>query len=161
MREYTVPALFLLWTGAAAAQTPPAPPQGLPEGWTVLKDARNLCRIAVPPEWTALAETKGAAVFRDTATAIAVVTSQPGQGFKPMPASLLKVLEIRKDSVFENTAKRVFYQDKHSTGAERPNAFSVSVPGKDGTCSCHVTFLPEIPAEIARKIALTLGAAPE
>lgn len=152
MREYAV--LFLLCLPAFAAQV--APP-----GWTVLKDSKGLCRIAVPPDWTPLQNTGGAAVYGDTSTAIAVVTSQPGQVFKPLPASLQRVLDIRKEHIFENTAKRVFYQDRISKGAENPNAYSVSVPAKDGTCSCHVTFLPSIPAETARKIAMSLSAVAE
>ncbi|MFB3829974.1 MAG: hypothetical protein ACE15B_24610 [Bryobacteraceae bacterium] len=151
MREYIVPALFLLCAQASPAQTAPE--------WSVLKDSKGLCQITVPPDWIPLADSKGAAVFRDSTTAIAVVTSQPGQGFKPLPASLQKVLDIRKEHVFENTAKRVFYQDRISKHAEHPNAYSVSVPGKDGTCSCHVTFLPSVPAETAKKIALSLRAA--
>jgi hypothetical protein len=149
-----VPALILLYLTISPAQTVPA-------GWNVLKDPKDLCQITVPPDWTALTESKGAAVFRDTTTAIAVVTSQPGQGFKPLPASLLKVLDIRKESIFENTAKRVFYQEKISKNADYPNAYSASVPGKSGTCSCHVTFLPSVSAEVARKIALSLNAVPE
>ena len=106
-------------------------------------------------------DSNGAAIFRDTGTAIAVVTSQPGQEFRPLTASLQKLLEIRKEHMFENTPKRVFYQDRISKGAENPNAYSASVPRKDGTCSCHVTFLPEVPAETAKKIALSLSAVPE
>ncbi len=154
MREHIVSTLFLLWLPAFAAQNVPA-------GWTVLKDSKGLCRIAVPPDWTPLKDSPGAAVFGGTSTAIAVVTSQPGQGFKPLPPSLQKVLDIRKEHVFENTARRVFYQDKISKHAEDPNAYSASVPAKDGTCSCHVTFLPSIPAETARKIALSLSALQE
>lgn len=155
MREYTGSTLlFLLCLPVSIAQTMPA-------GWTVLKDSKRLCQIAVPPEWTPLRASEGAAVLGDTATAIAVVTSQPGQEFKPLSASLQKVLDIRKENIFENTAKRVFYQDRISRNAENPNAYSASVPGKKGTCSCHVTFLPSVPAETAKKIALTLSAAPD
>ncbi len=154
MREYIVPTLILLWLPIFAAESVPA-------GWTVLKDSKGLCQIAVPPDWTPLKDSGGAAVFGDASTAIAVVTSQPGQEFKPLPASLQKVLDIRREHVFENTAKRVFYQDRISKHAENPNAYSASVPAKNGTCSCHVTFLPGIPAETARKIALSLSAVPE
>jgi hypothetical protein len=33
----------------------------------------------------------------------------------------------------------------------------VAVPGRTGTCSAHLTFLRDVPAEVARKIALSLG----
>ncbi len=154
MREYIVSTLFLLFPALLPAQAAPA-------GWKVLKDSKGLCQIAVPPEWDPLADTKGAAIFRDSSIAIAVVTSQPGQGFKPLPASLQKVLNLRKENIFENTTKRVFYQDRVSRDAENPNAYSASVPGKDGTCSCRVTFLPDVSEETAKKIALSLSAAPE
>jgi hypothetical protein len=123
----------------------------------LIKDAKNTCQIAVPPDWTPYSESSGATVFHDVSTAIAVVTSQPGQVFKPLPESLQKLLEISKEKMFENSAKRTFYQDKTSTNRDTPNAYSVSVPGKNGTCSAHITFLPSVSEETTRKIALSLG----
>jgi hypothetical protein len=70
------------------------------------------------------------------------------------------LLGIRKETLFENTAKRVFYQDKISSRAEDPNAYSASVPGNGGTCSCHIVFLPSISQETAKKIVLSLGPVP-
>jgi len=127
----------------------------------VVKDSKDMCQIAVPPEWVLLEEGSGAAVFQGSTTAIAVVTSQPAQIFKPLPEALQKVLEIRKEKLFENSVKRLFYQDKTSTRSSDPNAYSASVPGKAGTCSCHVTFLPSISADMAKKIALSLGPVPQ
>lgn len=152
MREFIVTCLILLFLPRASAQVVPA-------GWQIVKDSKNACQIAVPPDWSPYGESQGAAVFHDTTTAIAVVTSQPGQDFSPLTASLQKVLEIRKELMFENTAKRVFYQEKISANRENPNAYSFSVPGKTGTCSGHLTFLPSIPEDVARKIALSLGPA--
>jgi hypothetical protein len=154
MRECIVPTLILLLIPSAAAQTVPA-------GWNVIKDAKSVCQIAVPSEWTPFSDATGAAVFHDATTAIAVVTSQPGQAFKPLSDSMMKLLETRKEKMFENTTKRIFYQDKISKRAEDPNAYSASVPGKTGTCSCHVVVLPSITEEIARKITLSLGPVPE
>ena len=51
---------------------------------------------------------------------------------------------IRKDKLFENTTRRIFYQDKISKHTEDPNAYSANVPGKGGTCSCHVVVLPSV-----------------
>jgi len=150
MREYIVSALFLLFVLPASAQTVPA-------GWKVVKDSKAACQIAVPPEWAPLSESGGAAVFHDPATAIAVVTSQPGQTFKPLTEAQLKTFDIPKEKMFENSAKRIFYQDRVSTGSEDPNAFSAMVPGKGGSCSFHLVFVPSITEEIARKIALSLG----
>ena len=130
-------------------------------GWKVVKDSKETCQIAVPPEWVLLEDGSGAAVFQGPTTAIAVVTSQPGQFFKPLSESLQKVLEIRKEKVFENSVKRLFYQDKTSKSSSEPNGYSASVPGKAGTCSCHVTFLPSVSADTVKKIALSLGAVPQ
>src|SRR5215472_13402682 len=85
--------------------------QTLPAGWKVIRDSKEICQIAVPPEWVRLEDGSGAAVLQDSSTAIAVVTSQAGQIFKPLTESLQKVLDIRKERMFENTSKRVFYQD--------------------------------------------------
>jgi hypothetical protein len=90
-----------------------------------------------------------------------VVTSQPGQTFKPLPESLQKLLNIRKENMFESTATRIFYQDKTSKNSEDPNAYSASLPGQGGTCGCHVVFPPSVSEEIAKKIALSLGPLPE
>lgn len=154
MREEMVSALLLLFLPLASAQT-------LPAGWRVVKDSKGACQIAVPPEWVPLADNTGAAIFQDTTTAIAVVTSQPGQTFKPLPESLQKLLGIRKEKMFENTAKRVFYQDKTSKNSEDSNAYSASVPGKAGTCSCRVVFLSSISEDTSKKIVFSLGPVPE
>jgi hypothetical protein len=146
--------LFLSLLASALAQTTPA-------GWKIVKDPKGVCQIAVPPDWDPLSENTGAAVFQDATTAIAVVTSQAGQAFKPLPETWQKLLGIRKGKLFENTAKRIFYQDKISKHSEDPNAYSASVPGKAGTCSCHVVVLPRVLEETAKKIALSLGPAQE
>lgn len=137
----------------------PASAQTVPTGWKVVKDAKADCQVAVPPDWTPFAEGTGAAVFHDSTTAIAVVTSQPGQTFKPLSNAQLKLLDVPKEKVFENTAKRLFYQDKTSANADDPNAFSSMVPGKEGSCSCHLVAVPSITDEVVRKIALSLGPA--
>src|SRR5215831_7470984 len=82
------------------------------------KDAKGVCQLAVPPDWGPLTDGSGAAVFHDPTTAIAVVTSQPGQVFKPFSEAQLKTLRIPKEKIFENTAKRLFYQDKTSRNSE-------------------------------------------
>jgi hypothetical protein len=153
MREY-IPALILLSAISASAQT-------VPSGWKLIRDVKGSCRIAVPPDWSPFSEAGGSAIFHDPSTGIAVVTSQPGQAYKPLSAAMLKVLGIPKDKVFENSAERLFYQDKTSAGADDENAFTASAPGSaGGTCSCRVVFLPSINTDIARKIVLSLGPAP-
>jgi uncharacterized protein YbdZ (MbtH family) len=149
MREYVV-SVLIIFSLPLAAQTVPA-------GWQIVKDSRNLCQIAVPAGWSAYGDTHSAAVLHDPSTALAVVTSQPGQAFAPLTQQLQVVLTIGKDALFENSAKRIFYQDKTSWHANDPKWFDFSVPGKDGTCSGHLTFLPGISDETARKIALSLG----
>lgn len=158
MREYIVSTLVLLLFQAPA---PHPSPSAVPEGWQTVADGKGLCRIAVPPDWVRFSDASGAAVFKDASTAIAVVTSQPGQEFKPLPEAVQRVLHIPKDKLFENSAKHIFYQDRISRNPDDPNAFSASVPAKNGTCSCHVTFLPSVSAEIVRKIALSLGPVPD
>ena len=113
----------------------------------------------VPPEWSAWANNTGAAVLQDTSTALAVVTHQPGQAFKILTETMQRMLGIPKEKLFENTAKRLFYQDKTSTFAGDPNAYSGSAPAGDATRSCRVVFLPTVPADIAKKIVLSLGPA--
>jgi hypothetical protein len=153
MRAFLVFALVLLLLSAASAQT-------IPAGWKTIKDNKGTCQIAVPPEWVPLGASSGAAMWKESTVAIAVVTSQPGQEFKPLPETLVKSLEISKEMMFENSARRTFYQDKKSAGPEDPNTYSASVPGgKSSTCSCHVRFVPQLPTETAKKIALSLGPA--
>jgi hypothetical protein len=154
MRKQVALPLLLLLIQRTWAQTVPA-------GWTVVKDSKHACQIAVPSEWAPWDDNTGAAVFRDSTTAIAVVTSQSGQMFKPLTEPLKKSFGIPKEKMFENTAKRIFYQDKISSRSDDPNAYSASVPGNGGTCSCRVVFLPSISQETAKKIVLSLGPVPE
>ena len=152
MREYIVPTLILFFAPVLAAQT-------IPSGWLIVKESKGACRMAVPPDWTLYGDSGGVAVFKDSTTALAVVTSQPDQEFKPLPQAIQKVMGIAKDKMFDNSEKRVFYQDRTSENEDTPNAFSIAVPGRTGTCSAHLTFLPSVSMEVARKIALTLGPA--
>jgi hypothetical protein len=154
MREYLVSTLILFCLPSLSAQVVPA-------NWQIVKDAKNACQIAVPADWSPYGDTRSAAIFQDTSTALAVVTSQPGQTFSPLTEFFQKVLNIGKEKLFENTNKRIFYQDKTSRGADDPNSYTFSVPGKAGTCSGHLTFLPSITEDVARKIALSLGPVPE
>ncbi len=154
MRASIISALFLLYGRAALSQT-------VPPGWQVIKDTKGACQITVPREWTPLGDNLGAAVFHDATTAIAVVTSQPGQEFKPLTPALVKVIGIGKDSLFENTARRIFYQQKKSHNADDTSAFDSSIPGKGGVCSCHIVVLPRVSDEVAKKIALSLSPAPD
>lgn len=154
MREFTISTLVLLCCLTARSQTPPS-------GWKIIKDAKSTCQISVPPDWVPLGETNGAAVFHDPSTAIAVVTSQPGQEFKPLTPGFLRAMGLPKEKIFENSAKRIFYQDQISRGPDDTNAFSSSVPGRTGTCSCHVAVLPSISEDTARKIALSVSPVPQ
>uniref|UniRef100_Q02AD0 Uncharacterized protein n=1 Tax=Solibacter usitatus (strain Ellin6076) TaxID=234267 RepID=Q02AD0_SOLUE len=150
MSKPVVFTLIFLLAPAAWTQTAPA-------GWKVLKDAKSACQISVPPEWAPWNDTSGAAVFQDTTTALAVVTTQTGQNFQPLTPAMQRMSGIVKEKLFENTAKRVFYQDRTSTHADEPNAYSASVPGTGGTCSCRVVFLPKVAAETVKKIVLSLA----
>lgn len=152
MRECVVSVLVLLCSLPALSQTVPA-------GWKVIKDAKSTCQIAVPPEWVPFGENNGAAMLHDSTTAIAVVTSQPGQEFKPLSAMMVKSIGIPKEKLFENTATRLFYQDRTSRNPEETSAFSSSIPTKGGTCSCHVVVLPSVTEDVAKKIALSLSQA--
>ena len=113
-----IPTVILLCILPAAAQTVPA-------NWQIIKDSGSACQIAVPPEWTHLG-TAGAAVFQDPGTALAVVTSQPSQAFKPLTETIQKMLDIRK--MFENSTKRIFYQDKASVAAQDPTGTAPACP---------------------------------
>jgi hypothetical protein len=70
------------------------------------------------------------------------------------------LLGVPKEKVFENSTKRVYYQDKIAVTLQDTNAFTVVVPGKAGTCSSRVLFLPEVSQEDARKIVLSVGPVP-
>lgn len=153
MREALVCSLFLLFCAPSLAQT-------VPPGWKIVKDSKGTCQIAVPPEWTPLDPATGAAIFQDTTIAIAVVTGQPEQKFLPLTESLQRLLGVRKEKLFENSVKRVFYQDRVSAKPEEPNALGASVPTTTGSCSCRITFLPVVTEETAKKIALSLGPVP-
>ena len=100
-----------------------APPAG-----NVVKDVKGSCQILVPENWTPSSENTGSAVLQDPSNAIAVVTSQPGQAFKPLTESMQKLMRIPKDKMFENSAKRIFYQDKVGRDLADTNAFSAMVP---------------------------------
>src|SRR5580765_8353785 len=127
MRNRVISTLLLLMTSLI---TPAAVAQTVPAGWKVVKDAKSACQIGIPPEWDSWKESSGAAVFKDPTMAIAVVTNQPGQKFEPLSAVMVRMLAIAKEKLFENTAKRLFYQDRTSGRAEEQSAYSASVPAE-------------------------------
>lgn len=145
--------LVLLACSSVSAETVPA-------DWRFVKDSKIVCQIAVPPDWAHLPDAAGAAFLHDPTTAIAVVTNQPEQTFQPLTEVLRKLIGIPKDRIYENTAKRLFYQDKVSRNPDDQNSYSASMPGNRGTCSCHVSVLPSVSTEIAKKIALSLAPVP-
>jgi len=153
MREYAIAVLILLNLPLAA--------QVAPSGWQIVKDSRNTCQLAVPPDWSLYGESHSAAVFHDASTALVVVTGQPAQAFAPLSERLKAVLNLGKEKLFENTANRIFYEDKASAHPADPKSYTFSVPGKNGTCSGRLTFLPSVPDDLARQIVLSLGPAPE
>ena len=149
MREYIVSTLILFSLPLSA--------QVVPTGWQIIKDAKNACQLAVPADWSVYGESRSAAVLHDSSTALVVVTSQPGQSFGPLTERLLTVLNIGKEKLFENTSKRIFYEDKASHHPADPKWYTFSVPGNNGTCSGRLTFLPSLSDDIARKIVFSLG----
>lgn len=141
-----------------AVLPPAASDQSTQTAWKVVKDSKGACQISVPEDWTPSGENSGSAVSQDS---IAVVTSQPGQTFKPLTESMQKVLRIPKEKMFENSARRIFYQDKTARNAADSTAFSAMVPGKSGTCSSRVVFPSSTSEETAKKITLSVGPVPE
>lgn len=154
MKYFGVFGLLCLMLSAASDDT--APSFGKP-----LKDVKGSCQILVPENWTPSSENTGSAVLQDSSNTIAVVTSQPGQVFKPLTESMQKLMRIPKDKMFENSAKRIFYQDKIARDSADTNAFSTMVPGKNGTCSARVVFLSSVSEETVKKIVLSVGPVPE
>ena len=146
----------LLYSMLPGASDNTAPPAG-----NVVKDVKGSCQILVPENWTPSSENTGSAVLQDPSNAIAVVTSQPGQAFKPLTEAMHKLMRIPKDKMFENSARRIFYQDKVARDLADTNAFSAMVPGKNGTCSARIVFLSSVSEETAKKIALSVGPVPE
>jgi hypothetical protein len=85
-----------------------------------------------------------------------VVTSQPGQVYKPLSDAQLKTFGVPKEKVVENTSGRLLYQDRTAAKAEESNAYSAQTAGTGGTCSCRMVFGHGVAEDIAKKIALSL-----
>lgn len=153
MRQFMFSALVVLYWLPMWCQT-------IPADWKIIQDAKAACQMAVPPEWVPFGDNNGVAVLHDPDTAIAVVTSLPAQEFKPVTATLLKHFGVPKEKIFENSAVRLFYQDKTSDGPNDHNAFTASVPAKNGTCTCRVVVLPSVSADVAKKIVLSISPIP-
>src|SRR5260370_16258895 len=75
MRNQVVSPLLFLLVLPTWAQTVPA-------GWTVVKDSKHACQIAVPSEWAPWADNSGAAVFSGRTKALARVTRPPRPEFQ-------------------------------------------------------------------------------
>lgn len=152
---------YFLFAGLLCCLTLSAEEKSEPKGQKIIKDSKGACQITVPDDWTQSSDTSSAAVFKDASTAIAVVTSQPGQTVKPLSEALQKSLGIPKEKMFENTLKRIYYQDRIATKANDSNAFSAMVPGKGGTCSSRVVYTSPVTEETAKKITLSISSVPE
>ena len=143
-------ALLCLMLSAASDHTAPS-------AGKLVKDVKGSCQILVPENWTPSNENTGSAILQDSSNTIAVVTSQPGQVFKPLTESMQKLMGIPKNKMFENSTKRIFYQDRVARDLTDTNAFSTMMPGKNGTCSARVVFLSSVSEETAKKIAFSVG----
>jgi hypothetical protein len=152
---------YLLFAGLLCWPALPAQEKSEPKGQKTIKDSKGVCQITVPDDWNQSTDTSSAAVFKDASTAIAVVTSQPGQVVKPLSEALQKSLGIPREKMFENTAKRIYYQDRIAANVHDSNAFSAMVPGKNGTCSSRVVYTSPVTEETAKKITLSVAPVPE
>lgn len=131
----------------AAAQTTPA-------GWNILKDKQGLCQVAVPPDWSPDMTDPGWAGVKDHLTkgGLVVVASHPNVTMTAMPPEALQELyDIEK--MVENTGKRVFYR----TNDKQITSYRITVPGETGTCSVQVWIFPDLPKNLAKRIALLIA----
>jgi len=146
----------LLFLGAARASG------DIPANWKIVKDSKGACQISVPENWTVGEDNTGSAYWQAPSVAIVVVTSQPNQQFKPVADFMLtRTMNVPKENVFENSAKRVFFQDRLSPTGPDTRSLSVMVPGRTGTCSAHLVLSSTVTDETGKKIAFSLAPAPE
>jgi hypothetical protein len=145
MREYAIAVLILLNLPLAA--------QVAPSGWQIVKDSKNACQLAVPPDWSLYGESHSAAVLHDASTALVVVTSQPGQAFAPLSERLKSILNISKEKLFENTANRIFYEDKSSAHPADPKWYTFSVYVQRPREERHLQRQTDLSAELTGRFS--------
>ncbi len=131
--------------------------QSAEPAWKTVKDPSGACQISIPPNWSVKDLNSGTALFKDAKTAVAVVTSVTGRPFAQLSESVRK--QIGPDKVYENTEGRVFYADQIAKTSNSMTGINVRVPLEGGICSSRVMFIPAVPEDVAKKIALSVSPA--
>lgn len=119
-------------------------------GWRTIKDKTGSCQLSVPPNWI-VSSTPGHVSSPDHMDTT-VITGL--RAYRPFSEETLKMLNIA--TVFENSAKRLFYVTKPAGNAV---TYHVEVPGGAKSCVAQISARPSYSQDEAKKIALTLSAA--
>ncbi len=128
--------------------------QQVPAGWKIVKDETGACQAAIPPDWQPGAS-PGIANPKDVTQGSLLITADPFT-LKPMPEAMQKTMKI--DTMIENTSSRVFYSTVSGKNGQS-RQYSVSVPGRNGSCNSRVAFRAGVADQTARTIALSVGPA--
>jgi hypothetical protein len=122
-------------------------------GWQTFKDRTGDCQLSVPANWSVLSEPGHAGSPEHMGTTVI----EGRVAFHPFHFSdgMLKVMNV--ETVFENSAQRVFYSA--NSGATPPSLiYHVEVPGRTKVCIAEISSTPSYPQDEVKKIAATLAA---
>jgi hypothetical protein len=137
-----------------AAALPVAQAAHAQSTWSVIKDKAGVCQISVPPNWTRFS-VPGMANSPDHTTL--QILSNSGHHFRQFGSETLSLLNI--GTLFENSAKRVFYVTKPNGSVPPLITYHVEVPGHQGSCVAQIPLSPQYSEAEAKRIALSLGPA--
>jgi len=105
-----VPALFFPCGGR---------PRSVPAGWKAIKDSKGCARLRFRRSGLRGRRTPGRRL-PGRIRGHPVVTSQPGQTYRPLSDAMLKLMNIPKEKLFENSATRLFYKDRPAATLPSP-----------------------------------------
>jgi pyrroline-5-carboxylate reductase len=125
-----------------------------PAGWKTVHDKTNACQVSVPPTWKMGAIPSMADAPADQGDLS--VSSHAGKTVKPFSDMTQKALMV--DKMIKNTPQMVFYSNKPTASDNPITPYSVTVPGKGGTCSALISVRKGVSEEEVKKIADTLSA---
>jgi hypothetical protein len=127
--------------------------QTLPAQTKAFKDKSGTCQVLVPAEWQ-LNDITSMMDDPKNLISVAVFWERDAKGG---PMSALAMGDV--ETVFENTAQRVFYQSKPTKLFGPPTyAFTAYTPApQKGACHTSISMKTGADEAAAKKIALTLG----
>jgi hypothetical protein len=128
----------------------------VPEGWKTVLASEGLCKMSVPPDWSADRNVQGHMNAPGWGGAT-ILPPSSGSSVNPMDKNKQNILNVGK--MFENTKQRIFYVGRPSSASPPTLSYHVEVAIKGGSCVAQIDVRAAFLESAIKGIAASVSAA--